>query len=191
LHDAVAGGADEGTYLLYRDNDGLNVTGDPLAISLTHMRDGVEHPKPIFNTLRMYASLPGVRKSLAVDPARPSVGAIASANAEAAAIVVHNYNYEYDRANNIFADRSVDELVSVRFDNLPFSGPVQIERYVIDSNMSNLARFIDSGQTPDLSKTELELAERFSAVVTNGHLDIEARTLGPSAVSFWFVKKTQ
>jgi hypothetical protein len=189
LLDAVAGGADEGTYLLYRDNNGTENTGVLEQISLTHLRDGIEHPKPLFNTLRMYVSLPGVRKAVTVSPSQPSIGAVAAANIEAAAIVVHNYNYEFDYTKKIFADRSVDETVSLRFDNLPFSGPVQIERYLIDANTSNLAQFVDAGQTPDLAKTELELAERLTGNVNNGQLNLEARTLGKSAVSFWFIKK--
>jgi len=87
-----------------------------------------------------------------------------------------------------WADRTVKENVVPGFANLPFKGAVQVERYLIDENTSNVALFIDSGRALDYNAAALTRVEQCAAAVAQGTLNLPARVLGPSAVSLWLVR---
>jgi hypothetical protein len=88
----------------------------------------------------------------------------------------------------MWADHTVQQSVSAGFANLPFSGAVRVERYLIDENTSNVAFFIDSGRPLDYSAASLTRVEQCAANVVQGMLNLPARVLGPSAVSLWLVR---
>ena len=78
--------------------------------------------------------------------------------------------------------------MTVAFKNLPFNGPVTVDRYLIDAKTSNLNYWVAAGKTPpSVQVTQLQKVESFSASSTNGQLTLPARQLGPSAVSLWIV----
>jgi hypothetical protein len=185
LIDALAGGAVGGSYLLMRDVFGADATGNPNVPSFTHVRDGVDHPKPGANVFRMAAMIPGTRRAATVDTGLPTVKAIGGASNDAAAMLVVNYDYDFATRS----DRTTDQGVRVGFANLPFSGAVTVERWLVDRNTSNVGRYIASGSAPNPTETALSRVESFSANVTDGALALDARTLGPSAVSLWVIRK--
>ncbi len=55
-------------------------------------------------------------------------------------------------------------VVTVAFKNLPFSGPVTVDRYVIDTKTGNLDYWLAAGKIPaSVQATQLQKAESFSA----------------------------
>lgn len=185
LIDALAGGAAGGSYLLMRDVFGADATGNPNVPSFTHVRDGIDHPKPGANVFRMATMIPGVRRAAAVDAGLPTVKAIGGASDDAAAMLVVNHDYDFATRS----DRTTDQSVRVGFANLPFSGAVTVERWLVDANTSNVGRFIASGNVPNPTETALARVESFAANVADGALALDARTLGPSAVSLWVIRR--
>ena len=187
IQEALAGGATVGSYLLVRDNFGPDTTGTPGISSLTHIRDGVDYPKPNYNAFRMFTMMPGTRKAVTTPADQPDVRAVAAANASAAGLIVSNYNFSFNWPSDN-TDRSVNRNVVPGFSNLPFNGSVIVERYLVDRNTSNVARYLDVGQTPDLGGASLTRVEQCGAAVNQGTLVLPGRTLGPSAVSLWLVR---
>ena len=188
IREALAGRVNGGSLLLVRDNFGADTSGQKLIPSYTHLLNGVEYPKPIMNAFRMFSMLPGTRRAIALPGAQPNLGAIGAASFAAAGVLVYNYNYLFDWRNRDYRDLTTTEPVAVGFTNLPFGGSVTVERYLIDGQISNLARFLDAGQTPILDLTSLQKVEQFSASVANGRLLLPQRSLGPAAVSLWMIR---
>jgi hypothetical protein len=136
----------------------------------------------------MIAHMTGTRKSAAVNPARPYLYSMASSDASSASLIVSNYNYVASYPNQTASDNSKNENVSVAFENLPFNGPVTVDRYVIDAQTSNLYYWVAAGKTPpSVQATQLQKVESFSATVTGGTVALPERELGQSAVSLWVV----
>ncbi len=187
VQEALAGTATSGSYLLVRDNFGPSTWGSPTVASITHIRDGIDYPKPNYNAFRMFTMLPGTRKAVTLPAQQGDVRGFASADASSAGLIAHNYNYRYNWPSD-YTDLSVDQSVVPGFTNLPFSGPVIVERYLIDRNTSNVARYLDAGQAPDYYGSMLTRVEYCSASVAQGTLVLPARVLGPSAVSLWLVR---
>ncbi|HEY9447907.1 MAG TPA: hypothetical protein VIQ62_12615, partial [Burkholderiales bacterium] len=174
-----------GSYLIVRDNFGANTTGLPTVPSYTHIRDGVDYPKPAYNVFRMYAMLPGTRKAVTLQPG--DVRAFAAADGASAGLIVYNYNYRYNWPSD-YTDLTVEQSVVPGFANVPFDGAVSVERYLVDENTSNVARYLDAKQPLDYNGAMLTRVEACAATVDQGTLVLPARTLGPSAVSLWLVK---
>ena len=185
VNEALAGSATGGSYLIVRDNFGPNMTGSPPVASFMHIRDGVDYPKPAYNVLRMYTLLPGTRKAVTLQ--QGDVRAFAAADGVSAGLIAYNYNYRYNWPAD-YTDLTVEQSVAPGFANLPFDGAVGVERYLVDQNTSNVARYIDAGQPPDYNGSLLTRVEACAATVDQGTLVLPARTLGPSAVSLWLVK---
>jgi hypothetical protein len=83
---------------------------------------------------------------------------------------------------------TADENVTVSFKNLQFSGPVTVDRYLIDAQTSNLNYWVAAGKLPpSVQASQLQKVESISAVATSGSLSLPTRQLGPSAVSMWVV----
>jgi hypothetical protein len=186
LKDALSSGLDRGVLLLSRDNEGANTTGLSTQVSFTYLQDSQDYPKPVYNVTRMFKMLPGRRRQVTTSTQQPNIGAIASTDNKTVGLLVFNYKYKFDWPNE-YKDMTVNEPVSVLINNMPFSGQVTVKRYLVDENTSNVAKFLDAGQKPDLEKTKLQQVETFSATVNNGTLDLGTRTLGKSAVSLWLV----
>lgn len=187
VREALAGTATAGSYLLVRDNSGASTTGSPTTPSLTHIRDGIDYPKPVLNAFRMFMMLPGVRKAVTLPAQQPNVQAFAAADAASAGLLAYNYNFRFNWPSD-FTDLTVAETVAPGFVNLAFNGSVSVERYLIDRNTSNIARYLDAGSAPDYNGSMLTLAERCSATVSGGSLVLPPKVLSPSAVSLWLVR---
>jgi hypothetical protein len=187
MTEALAGTATSGSYLLVRDNFGPDQTGVPGVASLIHFRNGVDYPKAVYNAFRMWWMLPGGRKAVTASPTQPNVRSVASASVDAAAVIVYNYDFKYNWPTSQY-DASVAEPVTPGFTNLAFTGDVLVERYLIDAQTSNVARYLDAGQAPDLAGSSLTRVEWCYAKVQGGSVVLPQRTLGPSAVSMWVLK---
>jgi hypothetical protein len=131
--------------------------------------------------------LPGTRKAVAYCEQHPDVKAIASADASAAGLVVYNYNFRFNWPSDN-TDLTAAQAVTPAFANLSFSGPVTVDRYLVDRETSNIARYLDAGEAPDHHGTMLARVETCTATVSGGTLALPARVLGPSAVSLWIVR---
>jgi hypothetical protein len=87
-------------------------------------------------------------------------------------------------------DLTKSETVTVAFKNVPISGAVTVDRYLIDSKTSNLAMWAASGILPNsVQSSQLQRVESFPATSDDGVVSLPARTLGPSAVSLWVVHR--
>jgi hypothetical protein len=188
LKDIVSFGLARGSNAFVRDNIGAaSAPGNPSTPSYIYARDTVEYPKPVYNACKMLGLLPGARKSVSLPTGQPNLVAIASGNRHSAGVIVANYKYQFDYPNQSFTDLSVPESVSVQFSGLP-SGPAIVEQYLIDANTSNLAKYLDAGQTPSVNGTKLQRVASTNVTVANGSVTLPAVTLSKSAVSLWIVQ---
>jgi xylan 1,4-beta-xylosidase len=188
--DMVHKGLKDAVLLLMRDNkDGSQTEGAANDVSFIHLKNGVEYPKPIYNACRMFGLLPGTRKQAILPSAQTNLVAIASSNQNSVGTVVANYKYLFDFPNKNFTDQSnPDEPVTVQFSNLPFSGRAIVQRYLIDANTSNLAKYLDAGQTPDPNGTQLQKLPDTEVDVVNGSVTLPQVTLGKAATSLWVIQ---
>ncbi|MBC7779363.1 MAG: Ig-like domain repeat protein [Proteobacteria bacterium] len=189
LTEAIGGTASAGSILLIRNNFGGNQTGEAGFPTYTHIQNGIEYPTPLFNVFRMTTLLPGTRRSVTTSSLQPNVRALVSADGVSAGAMVFNHALGYGGSANPIYDASVAESVTVTFENLAFDGPVRVERHLVDAQTSNVARFIAAGQVPDAAAVALQKVEQFDAAVVQGRLVLDARVLGPSAVSLWLVRR--
>ena len=174
-----------------RDNQGHDTAGvnaNMYSATWNHVEQSVEYPKAIANAFSMVDRMRGTRKSAAVNAAKPDLYALASSDSSAASLIVANYNYVGSYSSKTVLDATKSETVTVAFNNLPFSGPVTVDRYVIDAQTSNLNYWVATGKIPpSVQATRLQKVESFSANSTGGKLTLPARELGRSAVSLWIV----
>ena len=191
LLQALKGTVTGGAFLEVRDNQGHDTAGtnsNMYGASWNHVEDSVEYPKPISNAFTMVDRVKGTRKLATTGAAKPNLLALASSDSHSASLIVANYNYNFDYAHKNFSDRTSSEAVTVAFKNLPFSGAVTVERYLVDAQTSNLDHWIAEGKTPpSVQATQLQRVETFTTTSTNGALILPARQLGQSAVSLWIV----
>jgi IPT/TIG domain/Putative Ig domain/Glycosyl hydrolase catalytic core len=191
LLQALKGTVTGGSFLEVRDNAGHDTAGvnaDMYEATWNHVENSVEYPKAIANTFSMIGHMTGTRKSAAVNPAKPDLYALASSGATSANLIVSNYNYVSSWANQTASDASKNESVTVAFKNLPFNGPVTVDRYLIDGMTSNLDYWVAAGNVPpSVQATQLQKVESFAATSTNGSVVLPTRQLGQSAVSLWVV----
>jgi hypothetical protein len=189
LQRALQGTFTGGSFLQVRDNQGTDTAGvnsNIYGASWLHVQNSTEYPKAISNAFSMINRLTGSRKSSTVNPAKPDLYALSSSDSTSAAVIVANYNFVF--AANNYSDLSTTESVTIAFKNLPFSGPVTVDRYLVDAQTSNLYYWFAQGITPpSVQATQLQKVETFSASVSSGILSLPARQLGPSAVSMWIV----
>src|SRR4029077_7713479 len=169
-------------------HDTAGTNSNMYGASWNHVEDSVEYPKPISNAFTMVDRLKGTRKLATTGAAKPNLLALASSDSHSAGLIVANYNYNFDYTHKNFSDRTSSEAVTVAFKNLPFSGAVTVERYLVDAQTSNLDHWIAEGKTPpSVQATQLQRVETFTTTSTNGALILPARQLGQSAVSLWIV----
>ena len=180
-----------GSFLIVRDNQGHDTAGvaaNMYEASWDHDHNGVEYPKAIANAFSMIDRMAGTRKSAVVSTAKPDLQALASSDTSSASLIVANYNYVFNYKDKNFSDLTKPETVTVAFKNLPISGAVTVDRYVIDATTSNLNEWMAAGKTPpSLQSTQLQKVESFSANSTGGTVTLPSRELGQSAVSLWVV----
>ncbi len=191
LLQALKGTVTGGSFLEVRDNQGADTAGvnsDMSAGSWDHVEGGKEYPKAIANAFSMVNRLSGTRKSVTLNSAKPDLQALSSSDSSSASLIVANYNYLFDYTHKNYSDLSKNETVTVAFKNLPFTGSVTVDRYLIDAQTSNLDYWVAAGKVPpSLQATQLQKVESISAAVSGGIVTLPARQLGPSAVSLWIV----
>lgn len=189
LLQALKGTVTGGSFLEVRDNQGNDTAGvnaDMDLASWNHVENSVEYPKAIANAFSMVDRMNGTRKSVATNLAKPDLQAFASSDSSSASLIVANYSFDF--AATGYGDLTTDETVTVAFKNLPFSGPVTVDRYLIDAQTSNLNYWVVAGQTPpSVPATQLQKVESFSASSAGGTLTLPETQLGQSAVSLWIV----
>jgi hypothetical protein len=192
LLQALKGGVVGGSFLEVRDNSGHDTAGvnsNVNAATWDHVMNGVEYPKAIANAFSMIGRMAGQRKAVAVNPGKASLYALASASQTSSSVIVSNYNYIADWKAQTVTDASKSQSVTVAFKNLAFSGPVTVDRYLIDAQTSNVNYWIANGKTPpSVQATQLQKVESFSTNSIGGVVSLSARNLGQSAVSFWVIQ---
>jgi hypothetical protein len=153
-----------------------------------HVLNSVEYPKPATNAFSMVDRMKGTRRSTTVGTAKSNLRALASSDANSASLILANYNYLFDYEHKNYSDLSKVENVTVAFKNLPFSGPVTVDRYLIDAQTSNLSYWTATGDIPPtVQSTQLQKVDSISAMATNGVLTLPETQLGQSAVTLWIV----
>jgi hypothetical protein len=191
LLQAVEGTVTGGSFLQVRDNHGTDTDGANSATYLAtwnHVKQSVEYPKPIANAFSMVDRMAGTRKLAVVNAVKPDLKALASSDGKSASLIVSNYNYSASYSKQTASDNSKNQSVTVAFKNLPFSGGVTVDRYVIDARTSNLHYWLAAGKVPpSVPATQLQKAESFPATSTGGIVTLPARELDQSAVSLWIV----
>ena len=187
LTDAVANKVSMGSYLLLSDGYGNSAQGEIREMSLTHkLTDGTGtvhyYPKPPANVFKMFATMTGTRRPVALTPTGSStnLGAFAASDTDSAHVVVFNYDSQMFTSAG---PTDTPENFTVQLDNLPFNGPVTVRRYLVDANTSNLKAFLNSPSHPD---PNLQVVEQFTAQVANGQLVLPSRSLG-LGVTHWRV----
>jgi hypothetical protein len=191
LLQALRGGVTGGSFLEVRDNQGTDmrgVTAEMHSASWHHVLSGVEYPKAATNAFSMVDRMIGARKVTTVDAAKSDLRALASSDSSSASLIVANYNYLFDYNHKNYSDLTKKQNVTVAFKNLSFSGPVIVDRYVIDAQTSNLNYWAAAGNIPPMvQSTQLQKVESFSARPTNGTLTLPVVQLGQSGVALWIV----
>ncbi len=92
-----------GSFLGIRDNAGADVAGmnsNMYEASWLHVRNNNQYPKPITNAFNMVSNMTGARKSVAVNPAKPDLAALASADSDSASVIVANFNTLFGQQAN-------------------------------------------------------------------------------------------
>jgi hypothetical protein len=180
-----------GSFLEVRDNQGHDTTGvnaDIYEASWNHVEHGVEYPKAISNAFSMIDRMAGTRKLVTVKAGKPSLLAFASGTSKSASLIAANYDYRFDYAHKQYSDLTKTENVTVAFKNLPFSGAIIVDRYLIDANTSNLNFWIEAKMSPpSVQSTQLQKVESFSATSVDGELVLPPIQLGQSAISLWII----
>jgi IPT/TIG domain/Putative Ig domain/Glycosyl hydrolase catalytic core len=191
LLQALKGTVTGGSFLEVRDNRGTDtrgVTAEMHSASWHHVLNSVEYPKPATNAFSMVDRMKGTRRSTTVGTAKSNLRALASSDANSASLILANYNYLFDYEHKNYSDLSKVENVTVAFKNLPFSGPVTVDRYLIDAQTSNLSYWTATGDIPPtVQSTQLQKVDSISAMATNGVLTLPETQLGQSAVTLWIV----
>jgi IPT/TIG domain/Putative Ig domain/Glycosyl hydrolase catalytic core len=191
LLQALKGTITGGSFLQVRDNQGTDTAGVNSNMYLAtwdHVKNNTEYPKAISNAFSMVGRMTGSRKSVTLNSGKPNLYALSSSDSSSATLIVANYNYVFDYSGHNFSDVTTNESVTVAFKNLLFTGPVTVDRYLIDAQTSNLNYWIAAGNTPpSVPATQLQKVESFSATVSSGVISLPARQLGPSGVSMWIV----
>ncbi len=176
--DALDSGVDGMVPLRFRDPNGSNTWTEIGSIASIN---GKIYPKPIYNVYRMFNMMPGSRRKAAWQNQNYQVGALASASNKEIGVIV--YNYDWDDIH--IADNSLPHDVQVKIAKQGLTGNLTVRRYLVDSQHSNVAKYVDAGQTPVMSDIDLEQVEQFTVQASNGVITLPARRLEKSAVSFW------
>ena len=191
LLQCLQGTVTGGSFLGIRDNAGADVAGtgsNMYEATWLHVKNNNQYPKPITNAFSMINDMTGTRKSVTVNPAKPDLVALASADSDSASVIVANFNTLFGQQNN--QDLTKSETVTVAFKNVTLSGAVTVDRYLIDGKTSNLAMWAASGILPNsVQSSQLQKIESFPTTSDDGVVILPARTLGQSAVSLWVIHR--
>ena len=190
IRESIRSSFTGGAILLMRDQLGNNTIGSPGVPSLTYFQNGIDFPKPYTNVFSMMMLMPGTRSTLTLPGNQPTIGAVASTGPSGAAVLIYNYKYLFDWNTNTVRDLSSTQAVGATFTNLPFTGRVRAERYLIDIANSNIGTAIDAGTLPVMSKVTLHKEETLNNQPISGKkVQLPRRVLNPSAVTLWVITK--
>lgn len=182
MHDALDHGVDGIVPLRLRDpnsSDDWSEIGSLATINKTI------YPKPIYNVFKMFYQLPGERKKVEWKKPDVQLGAIASASQDRIGVIV--YNYDWDDIKIV--DRCLSHEVQVKVGTKNFTGPVKVKKFTVDSQHSNLARFVDIGQLPVIEESELQLVDEYEVIAANDTITLKSARMEASSVSFWVLSK--
>ena len=181
LLEAVKKKISLGSYLIIGDGQGdPNIAPYLGQASLLHkVQHGANpadyYPKPVANLFKMYNKMSGqrVQAALTGGGSGSHLNAFATWDGASSTANIMLYNYDATRVFGTNTSTETPEAFSLDVGNLPFSnGPVTVERYLIDADNSNLARFLgDPSHLPDLQKFTS------TGTVTGGKLTLSG-TLG-------------
>lgn len=172
---------DDAVHLFFRENEG--VAWDRVGPVATFNQ--VTYPKPAFNVMRMFSALPGERKQISTSNWNNDLGAIAGANSNQIGVLVHNFDFD---ANTV-AEMTSPMNVTVAITGSSLNGTQTARRYVVDSNHSNVDKFLPlaTGTLPPIQECELQLVETTTVVFSGGAATLPARTVDQSGVSLWLI----
>jgi hypothetical protein len=144
------------------------------------------YPKALTNVFKMFARMQGERRPVTLSTTGTSnLGAFATSDplGATADIIVYNYDHALAfQAINGSLPETAEEF-TVRFDNLP-DGQVKVERFLVDSETSNLRAFIaDPSHSPDLYAVQTLYMQ-----VTNSQLTLPATEL-KLGVTHWRITR--
>ncbi len=180
MHDALTSGVDGMIPLRLRDPNGSNTWTE---IGSLASNNGVIYPKPIYNVFRMFYQMPGDRKKADWQNPNCQLGAIASSNSSQTGVIVYNYDWD-DKA---IVDRCKPREVQVKVVKNGVSGNVRVRRFVVDSQHSNLAKYVDAGRVPNVQDCQLQQVEDYTVKASGNTITLTPKTLEASSVSFWLL----
>ena len=205
LLEALRAGVQMGSYLILDDGVAGTSAGDPgsyawgeasLLGKVIHSDNTVSYyPKPAANVFKMFAMMTGTSRPATVTPLGSSnIGAFATSDTSSAHVVVWNY----DPTVVFGPNPEASENVAVSIGNLPFSGAVTVQRYLVDAATSNFFAFVGNPQEnipgDPTRNPNLQMVEQYQATVSNGQLQLPQNgqtttTLG-TGVTYWRVTWT-
>ena len=157
--------------LLYKQ---LNGRGDP-----------VYYPKPVANVFEMFNMMTGMRNAVTVTPdggsTSTNINAFVTSDDSSASVLVYNYNPSmFD--NSAEAPESFTIDIGGLWGAQPYTGFVNVKRYVVDANRSNLQAFLNQPAHPS---PELQLADQSTRFVSDNWLALPgAEPLGLGVVLY-------
>ncbi|MGV8134249.1 MAG: hypothetical protein AB2L20_03460 [Mangrovibacterium sp.] len=181
MHDAVDNGIDGIVPLRLRDPNSEN---DWSEIGSLATINHVIYPKPIYNVFKMFNQLPGSRKKVEWKNTEAQLGAIASASQDQIGVIV--YNYDWDDIKIV--DRCQPHPVQIKITGKKMTGNVLIKRFLMDSQHSNLAKYVDAGQLPPASDCQLQQVEEYRTAAMNDTVTLATTSMEPSSVSLWLIR---
>ena len=142
------------------------------------------------NLFAMYNKMSGQRRQAIVSPAGSSTNLKTFATWDDASSTanVMVYNYDPTRVFGSNVSTETPEGISLEVDNLPFSdgSTVTIERYLIDANTANLAKFYSDPTHPDPNLQRILLQR----TINNGKLVLAGDALGLGVVLYRILPPT-
>lgn len=184
MHDCIDSGVDGMVPLRLRDP---NTDADWSEIGSLATINKVIYPKPVFNVYQMFNMLQGERKKVEWKRGNCQLGAIAAANGNTAGVVV--YNYDWDDIHIL--EKCEPHDVQVKIAGTGFTGQVNVKQYLMDSERSNVAKYVDTNfLPPPVAACELQKVEEYTTQAVQDTITLTVRTLDKSAVSLWLISKT-
>ncbi len=162
--------------LLHKHSHGKDANGQDLPADY--------YPKPVANLFAMYNKMSGQRRQATLSPGGSSSNLKTFATWDSASSTANIMVYNYDPTRVFGNNTSMEapEGISLEVDNLPFSdgSTVTIERYLIDANTSNLAKFYSDPAHPDPNLQRILLQR----TISHGKLVLTGDALGLGVVLY-------
>lgn len=168
--------------LLHKQSNGQDANGQDLPADY--------YPKPVANLFAMYNKMSGQRRQATVSPGGSSTNLKTFATWDGASSTANIMVYNYDPTRVFGSNVSTEtpEGISLEVANLPFSdgSTVTIERYLIDANTGNLAKFYSDPTHPDPNLQRILLQR----TINQGKLVLTGDALGLGVVLYRILPPT-